>query len=177
MSRGSSPPDELATFIELHYDRLASALVLHCGDPRLAEELAQEAIVRVCEHWEDVRSMQRPVGWMFRTAFNLSSSSFRRRQAAERAYARAGHPASTTEHVDDVDALVVREAMRHLPKRQRSVLILRYFLGYTPQEVADMLGMTNAGVRSTTHRALKKLAARPELAKEALVEEGANNAA
>jgi len=52
--RGAPPPDDLASFYADQYDRVRGALVLFTGDHQLAEELAQEAFVKTCQHWERV---------------------------------------------------------------------------------------------------------------------------
>ena len=56
-------------------------LALYVGDRGLAEELAQEALIRLCQHWPRVRRMERPGGWLTRVAMNLARSSWRRRAA------------------------------------------------------------------------------------------------
>ncbi|HZP15125.1 MAG TPA: sigma factor, partial [Nocardioides sp.] len=75
---------ELTGFCRETWPRLVGALSLMTGDRHVAEELAQEALVRVCERWDEVRAMESPLGWTHRVAFNLASSHFRRRSAERR---------------------------------------------------------------------------------------------
>src|SRR5262245_62070827 len=67
-------------FAEQH-DRLYRALYLIVGDRHEAEELMQDAFVKVLEHWDRVEN---PVGYLYRSAFNASHSRFRRLQRAAR---------------------------------------------------------------------------------------------
>jgi predicted RNA polymerase sigma factor len=59
--------------VELH-PRLVGTLALHSGDAGLAEALAQEALARACERWDDVSRADRPDAWVYRVAFNLMNS-------------------------------------------------------------------------------------------------------
>ena len=61
-------PIDLTEFCEAEWPRLVGALSLYTGDADLAEELAQEAVVRACRHWRKVRSMEAPAAWLHRVA-------------------------------------------------------------------------------------------------------------
>src|SRR5947208_5484322 len=65
-------------FYAREYGRLAGAMRLVCNPRRDAEDVAQEAMVRACFHWKRVREMERPVGWLYATAFNLVRRERRR---------------------------------------------------------------------------------------------------
>ena len=56
---------ELSEFIRREHPRLVGALTLHCGDRALAEDLAQEALVRVCDRWTQVEAMEQPTAWLY----------------------------------------------------------------------------------------------------------------
>jgi DNA-directed RNA polymerase specialized sigma24 family protein len=64
-------------FFQAEYRRLARALYLLTDDTGEAEDLAQEALVRVYERWDRVRTMESPVGYLYRTAMNLNRSRLR----------------------------------------------------------------------------------------------------
>ncbi len=74
---------DVERFCHEAWPRLVAALTNQFGDRWLAEDLAQEALVRACERWSSVRRLDSPIGWTFRVGVNLSRSSLRRR-AAER---------------------------------------------------------------------------------------------
>src|SRR6266705_149704 len=59
------------------YRRLVKALFLLAGDQTEAEEVAQEALTRVFERWDQVRGMDSPVGYAYRVAFNLNRRRIR----------------------------------------------------------------------------------------------------
>jgi DNA-directed RNA polymerase specialized sigma24 family protein len=71
-------PTDLTEFCEAEWPRLVGSLSLYTGDADLAEELAQEAVARVCRHWRRVRTMDAPAAWLHRVARNLAHSHFRR---------------------------------------------------------------------------------------------------
>lgn len=145
-----------AAFVEQEYDRLRRALVLYCGDAEVAAELAQDAFARAYERWSRVRRMDRPGAWVQTVAFNLARSAFRRRHAERRAYGRHGpDPDRTT--VDVADGMSVRQAVEALPPRQREAVVLRYFLGRSVAETADVLGIAEGAVRSATFKAIARM--------------------
>ena len=80
---------EASEFCDRIGPRLVGALTLTCGDRGVAEELAQDTLVRVWERWPQVRRMDSAEGWAFRTAFNLAGSWRRRRGAEHRANRRS----------------------------------------------------------------------------------------
>jgi RNA polymerase sigma-70 factor (sigma-E family) len=162
-------PGDLARFCDHEYPRLVGTLTLYCGDRDVARDLAQEAMLRLVQAWPRVGCYARPGAWLHRVAMNLANSHFRRRRAEWRANRRSAGRGSTV--VDDgadttETGAVMREAVRRLPRRQREVLILRYFLDLPTDVVAEELGITVGSVRVLTHRAVKTLRSRISLAED-----------
>lgn len=152
---------ELEAFCRREYPRLVGSLSLHCGDTGVAEELAQETLARVCDRWERVRAMDAPGAWAHRVAINLANSHFRRRQAERRANARHGDDSARGYPDEDVaGAVVVREAVAALPQKQRTVLALRYYLGLSVAETAEVMRVTPDAVKQHTRRAVAALRGR-----------------
>jgi RNA polymerase sigma-70 factor (sigma-E family) len=139
-------------FCTREHPRLVGALSLYCGDPTLAEELAQEALYRVCRDWKRVREMAAPGAWAHRVAINLTNSAFRRRRVERRANERHGG-GSTDDGQAPETVIAVRQAVAALPIRQRAVVVLRHFLGYSVGETADLLGVSAGAVKQLSHRA------------------------
>jgi RNA polymerase sigma factor (sigma-70 family) len=160
-SRGSrqEPPPDLGEFTARHHGRLVGTLWLYCGDRDLAEDLAQEALVRVCDG-EQVSRMAAPGAWAHRVAINLANSYFRRRGAARRARVKVAADALGL-HTDPDGAhnVAVRRAVAQLNPRQRSVVVLRYYADLSLQEIADALGLSLSAVKSLHHRATRSLQA------------------
>ncbi len=152
-------PPELERFCATEFPRLVRMLDLLTGDVHVAEELAQEALVRTASHWGRVRHMDAPGAWTRRVARNLATSRWRRTQAGRRAAARVGPDATIHLDVDVAERDAVREALQHLSDRDREVLVLRHHLELTVAETAAELGISEEAVKSRSHRAAGRLRA------------------
>ncbi|MDQ4125469.1 MAG: hypothetical protein M3134_07710, partial [Actinomycetota bacterium] len=100
---------QLISFCRREHGRIVGLLSLYCGDAAVAEELAQDALARVCRDWRKVRRMDYPEAWASRVAINLANSHFRRRAAEKRARERlAARPEAEAGAPDTALALSVR---------------------------------------------------------------------
>jgi RNA polymerase sigma factor (sigma-70 family) len=141
---------------ETHYGRLVAALQL--ADPGTergaAEEVAQEAFVRVLVRW---RGLHDPAAYLYTAAFRhqrrrrtrISRGRDLERQLAERT--------STTTEDTVVTRQTVAEALGHLTSRQRACAVLSLYLGFTTEEVADLLRIRASTVRVHLHVARTSL--------------------
>jgi RNA polymerase sigma-70 factor (sigma-E family) len=158
---GASSPGgdaaEVAAFCRREHRRLVGLLALYVGDRAVAEELAQETLVRVCERWPQVRTMSSPSGWASRVALNLASSRWRRAGAERRAHIRHGAPTDAVHDVDTAATLAVRSAVAALPPRQKQALVLRYYADLSIAEVADAMRCPVGTVKSLLSRATATL--------------------
>jgi RNA polymerase sigma-70 factor, ECF subfamily len=141
-------------FFSVEFTRLAQALFLLTGSSSEAEELAQEAMVRVYERWGRVSTMDSPTGYLFRTALNLHRSALRGlvrrvREGAE------GAPTDVISAADERDAL--SRALATIPVGQRQALILVEWLSFTPDEAGQVLGIAAGSVRVRVSRAKNAL--------------------
>lgn len=160
--------DELEELCRREYPRLVGTLSLYCGDPATAEELAQEVLWRACRSSTQLQGMQAPGAWMHRVGINLAKSQFRRWAAERKAMARvAARTRTVVMDADSGDAVDIRRAVSGLPSRQREALVLRYYLDWPVEAVADALDVTPAAARQLVHRAMTALRAEfgPQLAK------------
>lgn len=155
-------PEDLDVFCRHQYPRLVGALSLYCGDPDLAEELAQEALERACERWPHLVAMASPGAWVHRVGMNLAHSRYRRRQAERRARARHAPTEDRYEETDVAERLTLRSELLKLSKRQRTVLVMRYYLGFSVAETAEALGVTDGAVKAATHRGVTRLRSKVE---------------
>ena len=149
--------DDPAVFCEQVRTRLVGALTLACGDRDIAEELAQDTLVRVWERWAHVSALDSPEAWAFRTAFNLAGSWRRRKGAERRANRRTGPTPGSSSGDDLAEVLSVRRAVAGLPERQRAVIVTRFYLGYDVAGTAALLGCAPGTVKAATHHALENL--------------------
>lgn len=151
---------ELAEFCHAEHRRLVGSLSLYCRDRLVAEELAQEALVRVISNWDTVRLLDSPSAWAHRVAINLANSYLRRRLAERRAVRRwSARAARAQPHQDPATVLAVRTAVAGLPKRERAVIVLRFLVDLSVREVSELLGCPEGTVKSLTARALASLRA------------------
>src|SRR6266536_2111943 len=141
---------EFEELFTANYARLGAALQLLTGDRTEAEDLAQEVLSRVYERWDRVRDMDSPVGYLYRTALNLSRKRFRRRAHApiHPPPQQAADPADTAEQ-----RATIREALRALSSDQREALVLVEGLGFSATEAGRILGISADSVRARLYRA------------------------
>lgn len=157
--RRAAPPD-LVAFCKTEHPRLVGMLALYCGSREVAEELTQDVLVRVCSQWSKVRRMSSPQAWAYRVGTNLAHSYFRRKAAERRAIHRLASqvpatPESSLLSCGEGDDLV--RALNRLSRRQRTALILRYFLDLSIRETAEILDCPDGTVKTLTRRGLRAL--------------------
>jgi len=144
-------PSDFGAFFEAEHDRLFGALYLVTGQRQDAEELMQEAFLKVWERWSKVRDLESPTGYLYRTAMNAFRMRSRRAVVVLRRH--AGRPSRTDpiEIVETQDA--VDRALATLTSRQRAALVLNDLLGFPSDEVAPMLGVSASTVRGLVMKA------------------------
>lgn len=151
----------LVALIKREHPRLVAAMRLCVGTTDVAEELAQEAFVRLCDHWPKVSAYKHPEAWLYRVAFNAAHSSFRRGMARQRAFRRL-RPDASPAGADIDAAITVRQALGQLPTRQRQALVLRYFLQFTSKEAAQVMHCAEGTVRALAAQGLANLRRTPD---------------
>lgn len=159
MSRraGSGPPGELAALYADEFDRVRGSLVLFTGSREAGEELAQEAFVRACQHWEKVREMDSPGAWVQRVGMNLAISRGRRLRTEQRPHRRL-----RTEQVDAHETPVddgLRDALLGLGPDERAVVVLRFYGDLSVAQVAAVLSIPEGTVKTRTRTGLAALRA------------------
>jgi RNA polymerase sigma-70 factor, ECF subfamily len=144
-----SPPAFDVLFDELH-DRLYRALYFITGSSADAEDLAQDAFLKLWERWDSIGSIEDPTGWLFRVALNGFRIRLRRGRVAARKLLPGPPPP------DPYDEIELREDVRRLllglPTRQRAALVLTEIFGYSSEEAARILGIKATTVRVLASR-------------------------
>jgi RNA polymerase sigma-70 factor, ECF subfamily len=138
------------TFYEAESRTLFQRLWLVTGDRAEAEELMQDAFLKVWERWERVGAMDDPVGYLYRTAMNLFRKRYRRAMLAIRR--TIGLTPSRDDFADADDRDTVRRVLSTLPPRQRAALVLTEMLGFSPNDAGRALGVQASTVRSLSHQ-------------------------
>ncbi len=151
--------DALATLFRSHWPMAHRAAYLVVRDEAAAEDIAQEAFLSA------IRALgrfdrRRPFGpWLHRIVVNRAIDWSRARTLRREVSAMpepAELPASAPEEKPYSDQL--EAALANLAAESRAVIVLRHLLGYTPGEIARMLGLPRGTVNSRLRRALDRLA-------------------
>jgi RNA polymerase sigma-70 factor, ECF subfamily len=150
--------DEVAIreFLHRSYPRLVAAVALTSGSRPAAEDAVQEALIRAWERSDKGEEIDSLEGWVTTVALNLARSGLRRLRSERRARARLH--ASMVGEPPTADRLDVDRALAALPRRQREVAVLRYYLQLSTREVAAALELDEGTVKSTLFRARAALA-------------------
>ena len=138
--------------------RLASLLV---DEPATAEDVVQESFVRLHRSWDGIRDLDAAAAWLRSTTLNLARSGLRRRQVFGRLRVVPADDAPSAEShavLSDNRRMVV-EALRALPRRQREVLVLRYYADCSEADIAELLNIAPGSVKTHAHRGLEALRA------------------
>lgn len=153
MLRLASGPDVegFESFFTVESERLVRAMYLLTGDKQEAEDLSQEAMLRVFERWDEISTMASPQGYLYRIAFNLHRRHLRRALRNVRARKDA-EPISSLD-TTAVARTDVQRALRSLRKGEREVVVLRDWLGLSATEMSAVLGVSPAAARVRLHRA------------------------
>lgn len=150
----ASRDEALEALFQEQYPKVVRLAYLLTSDAGVAEELAQEAFVRTWRAWGRIRNPQVAPAYLRKAVVNLARSSLRRRLLEARH--RSARADDGREH-DPGLRLDVLDALRHLPPRQRACVTLRYYEDLSEQETARTLGVSVGTVKSTTHKALRRL--------------------
>jgi RNA polymerase sigma factor (sigma-70 family) len=132
-------------FVVREHGRLYGALCLITRDRNEAEDLAQEALLKVWERWDRIRDMGDPVSYLYRTALNLHRKRARRARVAIRRAVGVGVGRDGLIDVEIRDQVV--RALGRLTPRQRVSIVLTDLLDYPSEEAARLMGIKAATVR------------------------------
>jgi len=173
MTTGSrlGPPDRTGTRVAADFDSFVAArssallrtayLLTH--DHALAEDLLQTALTKSWFAWDRISGHPEP--YVRKVLVNTFASWWRRKWNGEQP--TESLPEGTTAG-DSGRSLDLWTAMERLPRRQRAVVVLRYFEDLTERETAELLGCSVGTVKSQTSKALAHLRIDPALAPDPL---------
>ncbi|MEV6156344.1 SigE family RNA polymerase sigma factor [Nonomuraea sp. NPDC052129] len=150
--------DEISRFEDFVAER-ADALLrygyLLSGNPHDAADLTQEALIRLHRAWPRVRQKQAPESYtrMIMARLHISVWRMRRRERLDWALPE-------TAQLDVLPSGIEQDlwqALAGLPRKQRAVLVLRYYEDLADEEIAGVLGISRGTVRSHASLGLAKL--------------------
>jgi RNA polymerase sigma-70 factor (sigma-E family) len=148
--------EELSRLFEAHYADTVRLAFYLTGSWTVAEDLAQEAFLRLWRRWGGLRDRHAALGYLRTTVVNLSRSTLRRRLLELRHQRTIGEQRHDTDPVARVD---VARALAALPARKRACVVLRHLVDLSVQETAAVLGISTGSVKSQTHKGLRLLEA------------------
>jgi RNA polymerase sigma-70 factor, ECF subfamily len=131
--------------VHAEHTGLYGALCLIIRDRGEAEDVMQEAFLKVWERWDRVQEMEHPAGYLYRTALNLHRKRMRRASVAIRRAVGFGPSRDSLADVEMRDAVV--RALGALTPRQRESVVLIDLLDYSSEEAAELMGIAAATVR------------------------------
>ena len=165
LSTHSSPAaatHSVAAFTQRSGLELLRFAYLLCGDRHRAEDLLQEVLLAMYRRFGDELPLDNPVGYARRALVNANISFARRASSRE----------VVTDAIPDVAALadddpaqrdVLWRALRTLPTRQQTMLVLRFYADASDAEIAATIGCRRGTVRSLASRALAALRTDPTI--------------
>ncbi|UMG92909.1 SigE family RNA polymerase sigma factor [Nocardioides sp. TF02-7] len=139
-----------------HWDQLVRLSVLLVRDQGTAEEIVQDALVAVHQRWDRLTDHGKALAYLRQAVVNRSRSALRHRGVVNRYLARQaapGHlPGADEPVLGESRRRMVLDALQRLPRRQREVLALRYYLELSEAEIAETLGISRGAVKSHASR-------------------------
>jgi RNA polymerase sigma-70 factor (sigma-E family) len=155
------PGREVTALYEAHALSLIRLAYVMLGDRPAAEDVVQEAFLRLYKRWSQLRDTASAPGYLRASVLNGCRMVLRSRAR------RADHAAGELPWESAEATVLVGEEYRHLllaiaalPPRQRETLVLRYYLDLTEEETAQSMGIGRGTVKSATSRALAALGRR-----------------
>ena len=157
---GDGNADEaVSQLYAVHYAGLVRLAFLLIHDHGRAEELVQDAFVAVHGRWNRLRDTQNALAYLRRAVVNRARSELRHRGVVDRHPVQPPRPHESAE--DTAVAASLRTdllaALDRLPRRQREVLLLRYYLDLSEAEIADSLRISRGSVKSHSSRGIAAL--------------------
>jgi RNA polymerase sigma-70 factor (sigma-E family) len=153
---GWSADEALEQLYAAHWRQLVRLAVMLVRDQGSAEEIVQDSFIAVHGRWGRLRDPDKALAYLRQSVVNRSRSHLRHLTVVRRHAEREGAapPAADADHTsyDGGRRAVVLDALRHLPRRQREVLALRYYLDLSEAEIADLLGISRGAVKSHASR-------------------------
>ena len=144
-------------------DGLYRFLLKNTKEHELAQDLVQEAFMRLWEHRDQV-DKEKGKSWLFTTAYRAMVDHFRKYNRMEMLEPEKNK--ETVSHAYSDLKEILNKAVEQLPEIQRSVILLRDYEGYSYREIGEITGLSESQVKVYIFRArmfLKKFIGKPEM--------------
>jgi RNA polymerase sigma-70 factor (sigma-E family) len=153
--------ESFTAFVRASGERHLRVAVLLTGDWHAAEDLVQASLVKLYRAWPGIDQVGGdPDAYLRRIMINTQRSWWRARWRREAPAAVLPDKPGPGEDADQrALAVSIRQALRKLSPRQRTVLVLRYYEDLPEAEIASLLGCSAGTVKAHAHRGLRALRA------------------
>lgn len=155
--RAALDADDFRSFVTARGPALMRTAYMLTGDQQLAEDLVQSALEKAARRWRDIRAPAAAESYVRRILYREQVGVWRRRRVAESLPGALPDRAAPVAEDEVENRLVLRAALATLGRRQRTVLVLRFYEDLTERQVADALGVSVGTVKSQTAKALRHL--------------------
>jgi RNA polymerase sigma-70 factor (sigma-E family) len=158
-----APPVDIAQLYATQRLALVRLATLLVDDVPSAEDVVQDAFMALHRRQHTLRSPEAAAGYLRTSVVNGCRSALRRRRVRRRHPDAELLPTGATESAADDRLLATEEqervlaAVRTLPRRQREVLVLRYWADLSEADIAKTLGIAVGTVKSNASRGLARL--------------------
>lgn len=153
----TSDREAFSWFFTVEFPQVVRMLTVVLNDRAAAEDLAQEAFVRLFQHWGKVSRYESPEAWVRRVALNRAFS-WRRREGKRRNLERFADQTELVVVEPMAGRVDVLSAVRALPRRDRALVALYHLEDRPLSEVAEVLGLREGAAKVALHRARRRLA-------------------
>jgi RNA polymerase sigma-70 factor (ECF subfamily) len=152
--------------VERYWNMVIALALSKTAEPAEAEDIAQESFLKAYSQLASLRDPSRLAGWLSKITMQQCSNSLRRTLRDKRAL---GYRATPIEALDEQPAIsanpgltqnqiqFVRETVRQLPEKFRTLIIMRFVADLSAGQIATQLGKRPGTIRVRLHRAYKLL--------------------
>jgi len=156
---GIDPAGLIATLFQAEAARLTSLARFFVDDRTAAEDLVQEAFIRLSRSLDRIRDAERATAYLRSIVINLARDHNRRGLMSfrHRPPAQPDEPSAEATAADLESRAEVIAALRRLPLRQRDCLVLRYYLDLGIDEIAATLQISRNSVKTHLQRGLRTM--------------------
>jgi RNA polymerase sigma-70 factor (sigma-E family) len=157
---GTMDPDALVqALFAAEGQRLVSLARFFVDDQTAAEDLVQEAFIRLSRSAARIRDADKAAAYLRSIVINLARDHNRRGLVSlrHRPPPQPDEPSAEERAAATESRREVVEAIRRLPRRQRDCVVMRYYLDLPPDEIAATLGLSTNSVKTHLQRGLRAL--------------------
>jgi len=152
---------EFEAYMAARQPSLLRTAYLLSGDRHTAEDLVQTALAKLYLSWDKVQQRELLDGYVRRIIVNEHNSLWRRAWKKREVSTDALPDHQTVTHEpDDGRSAALWDFVQTLPRKQRAVIVLRYYEDLSEAETADILGISVGTVKSQASRALAAMRSR-----------------